>query len=343
MNNFTQVEFKKRSGHSKMQQAIVWDHIRGFSPSCWETLVYNTKGFFDAVPMTNVIPNPDDSVCSSTLKETIVAGSRAFLKDYVKKFQAKPAGQRELSPSLKDKEEERSHEDEEQQKARKEKKEKKKESLEKKQEKEKKEKKEKKLQEKKETKEKKEYKVKKGDEEEVLEGYNDEEDKDQSKHSRWVDGRNNLGVRPRPRHTFVASNLADDVTGTTPKKKLNLADEATGTPPKKKLCRKRMSNRSKSSDSDSDSDSDLPNRDSDSVSDGDSFFPPTPNKRNLRKAFYAQRAEAAYWKKIANRRHKKSKKAKELKMERARNQLNQHLLNERRFRTLEDIARNGIL
>jgi hypothetical protein len=103
MYYFTQVEYKKRSGHSKMQQAIVWDHIRGFSPSCWETLVYNTKGFFDAVPMTNVIPNPDDSVCSSTLKETIVAGSRAFLKDYVKKFQAKPAGQRELSPSQKTK------------------------------------------------------------------------------------------------------------------------------------------------------------------------------------------------------------------------------------------------
>ena len=61
------------------------------------------KGIFDAVSMTNVIPNPDDSVCSSTLQETIVAGSRAFLKDYVKKFQAKPAGQRELSPSQKSK------------------------------------------------------------------------------------------------------------------------------------------------------------------------------------------------------------------------------------------------
>jgi hypothetical protein len=55
----------------------------------------------------------------------------------------------------------------------------------------------------------------------------------------------------------------------------------------------------------------------------DSCFP-APNKRNLRKAFYAQRDKAAYWKKIAKRRHKKSKKEKkELKMERARNKLNQ--------------------
>jgi hypothetical protein len=108
------------------------------------------------------------------------------------------------------------------------------------------------------------------------------------------------------------------------------SSERDVTPPKKKY-RRLLHSSSRSSSLDS-------NSGRDSGSDSGGYFP-SPNKRILRKAFYAKRDEAAYWRKQARKKSKKSKRKSELQTECYRNQVTQQLLDERRLRTVEDIAR----
>ncbi len=54
-SNYVPVEYRKKSNSKTVHRAIAFDHVRGFSPSCWDTLVYSPSGF-ESIPMNNVTP-----------------------------------------------------------------------------------------------------------------------------------------------------------------------------------------------------------------------------------------------------------------------------------------------
>ena len=91
--NFVEVDFKKRSNSKTVHRGIAWDFVRGFAPSCWDTLIYSSSGF-DSVPMNNVTILPDAKLCSPSERLLITAGRTAFLQEYVQRFQKSNGNQK---------------------------------------------------------------------------------------------------------------------------------------------------------------------------------------------------------------------------------------------------------